>query len=185
MVSFTFFFKKSQLRSTCCLSAPLLLPGCEKINRFCQVLRLVLDPDMLLQLAKKSAVTSSATGAGAGGRGERGRERRQQQQLQKPRSPYSHVDAWKSINGRPFARWVDPSVDVWDSRFEEGGPPNAEWLELPPLAAELDRAAGVMEVGLRAVLGGRANHESETRFEDFFQYSCGSFSFNRKLLPWL
>lgn len=120
--------------------------------RFCQVLRLVLDPDMLLQLAKKSAVTTptGAGAGGAGGRGGRGRGRGQQRQQQKPRSPYSHVDAWKSINDRPFARWIDPSVDVWDARFEEGGPPNAEWLELPPLAAELDRAAGVIEVRLRA-----------------------------------
>ncbi|CAM9227953.1 unnamed protein product [Pylaiella littoralis] len=110
-----------------------------------QVLRLVLDPDMLLQLAKKSAVTSpTGGGGGRGGRG-RGRGQQQQQQQHKPRPPYSHVDAWKSINGRPFARWIDPTVDVWDTRFEGDGPPNAEWLELPPLEAELDRAAGVME----------------------------------------
>ncbi|CAN0312071.1 unnamed protein product, partial [Hapterophycus canaliculatus] len=55
-----------------------------------QVLRLVLDPDMLLQLAKKSS------------------ENRQVP----PSPPHSHVDAWKSINGRPFARWIDPFVDV-------------------------------------------------------------------------
>lgn len=111
---------------------------------------MVLDPDMLLQLAKKSAVVSPE--AGGGGRGGRGRGRGggrgggQRQQGKAPRSPYSHVDAWKSVNGRPFARWIDPSVDVWDARFEGDGPSNAEWLESPPLEAELDRAAGVMEV---------------------------------------
>eukprot|EP00752_Nemacystus_decipiens_P004634 g4228.t1 len=107
-----------------------------------QVLRLVLDPDMLLQLAKKSAVvTPPARGRGRGGAGGAGRGR----QEKAPPSPYSHVDAWKSINGRPFARWIDPSVDVRDARFGGDGPSNAEWLELPPRHSELDRAAGVME----------------------------------------
>ncbi|CAM9305075.1 unnamed protein product [Ectocarpus sp. 13 AM-2016] len=98
-----------------------------------QVLRLVLDPDMLLQFAKKTAEINAAAGHG-------------HQQKGKPQLPAaSHVDAWKSINGRPFTRWIDPSVDVWDPRFEGEGPPNAEWLQSPPLQAELDRAAGVME----------------------------------------
>ncbi|CAM9469147.1 unnamed protein product [Laminaria digitata] len=105
-----------------------------------QVLRMVLDPDMLLQLAKKSAETSPAAGGGGGGRGGRGGK------TKKPRTaPVSTVDAWKSINGRPFARWIDPTVDVYDERFGDEGPSNAEWLQLPPLEAELDRAAGVME----------------------------------------
>ncbi|CAM9483537.1 unnamed protein product [Ectocarpus fasciculatus] len=98
-----------------------------------QVLRLVLDPDMLLQFAKKTAEINAAAGHG------------QQQRGKPPRPTPSHVDAWKSINGRPFTRWIDPSVDVWDARFEGEGPPNAEWLQLPPLQAELDRAAWVME----------------------------------------
>lgn len=120
----------------------------------------MLDPDMLLQLAKRSAVISPAAGGrgrgrgrgrGGGGRGRGGEEGGRDQQgkaaaAPPPPSPYSHVDGWKSINGRPFARWIDPSVDVWDARFEGDGPSNAEWLELPPLEAELDRAAGVMEV---------------------------------------
>lgn len=112
---------------------------------------MVLDPDMLLQLAKKSAVmTQEAVGRGQGrGRG-RGAGRGRGQQEKAQRSPYSHVDAWKSINGRPFARWIDPSVDVWDARFEGEGPSNADWLESPPLEAELDRAAGVMEVCMYA-----------------------------------
>lgn len=93
---------------------------------------MVLDPDMLLQLAKRSAETSSAAGGSRGGRARQ--------------APHSTVDAWKSINGRPFARWTDPTVDVWDARFEGEGPSNAEWLALPPLEAELDRAAGMMEV---------------------------------------
>ena len=102
---------------------------------------------MLLQLAKKSAVATAAAAGGRGrGRGRGGAGGGRGQHGKAPRSPYSHVDAWKSINGRPFARWVDPSVDVWDARFEGDGPSNAEWLELPPLEAELDRAAGVMEV---------------------------------------
>lgn len=101
---------------------------------------MVLDPDMLLQLAKKSSENSPAasrsrsSGGGAAGGNT------------PPRSPHSHVDAWKSINGRPFARWIDPSVDVWEERFEGQGPSNAEWLQLPPVQAELDRAEGVMEV---------------------------------------
>lgn len=112
----------------------------------------MLDPDMLLQLAKKSAMTTMPPGGGRGrgqaGRGEGGRGARGQQGKAAP-SPYSQVDAWKSINGRPFARWTDPAVDVWDARFEGEGPPNAEWLETPPMQAELDRAAGVMEVRAR------------------------------------
>lgn len=107
---------------------------------------MVLDPDMLLQLAKTSAETSPA--ADGGGRsGGRGGGRRGRDNGKLPRAPpHSNVDAWKSINGRPFARWIDPAVDVWDARFGEDGPSNAEWLELPPVEAELSRAAGVMEV---------------------------------------
>lgn len=101
---------------------------------------MVLDPDMLLQLAKKSAETSPAAG-GDGGRRRRGGK------VKKPRTPpVSTVDAWKSINGRPFLRWIDATVDVYDARFGDEGPSNAEWLQLPPLEAELDRAAGAMEV---------------------------------------
>lgn len=101
---------------------------------------MVLDPDMLLQVAKKSAENSPAAGrgrrGGGGGGGAGG----------KSRNPHSHVDGWKSINGRPFTRWIDPAVDVWDERFEGEGPSNAEWLQQPPVQAELDRAEGVMEV---------------------------------------
>lgn len=102
---------------------------------------MVLDPDMLLQLSKKSAETSQAAGGGRGG-GRGGRDKGKT--LRTP--PRSYVDAWKSINGRPFARWINPAVDVWDDQFEGEGPSNAEWLEFPLIEAELDRAAGVMEV---------------------------------------
>lgn len=105
---------------------------------------MVLDPDMLLQLAKKTAETSPAADGGRGGRGGRGRG----QGTRLRTSPLSNVDAWKSINGRPFSRWIDPSVDVWDDRFEGEGPSNQEWLHAPVSDAELERAAGMMEVRL-------------------------------------
>lgn len=105
---------------------------------------------MLLQLAKKSAVVTSAADGRGRGRGRGGARGGRGQQGNAPRSTYSHVDAWKSINGRPFARWIDPAVDVWDARFEGEGPSNAEWLESPPMEAELDRAAGVTEVCIYA-----------------------------------
>ena len=116
---------------------------------------MVLDPDMLLQLAKKSAETSPAAGGG-GGRGGRGGKGK------KPRTPpVSTVDAWKSINGRPFARWIDPTVDVYDARFGNEGPSNAEWLQLPPLEVELDRAAGVMEVRCEFVTRHKSHPQGE------------------------
>lgn len=99
---------------------------------------MVGDPDMLLQLAKRSAETSPAADGGRRTRGSGGERQRT--------SPISSVDAWKSINGRPFIRWINPSVDIWDAAFGGEGPSNAEWLEMPPLDEELDRASAVMEV---------------------------------------
>lgn len=106
---------------------------------------MVLDPDMLLQLTKKTAETSPAAGGGRGGQGGG-----QTKQLRTP--PHSNVDAWKAINGRPFSRWIDPSVDVWDNLFEGEGPSNLEWLHAPIADAELESAAGMMEVRVCVVL---------------------------------
>lgn len=109
---------------------------------------MVLDPDMLLQLTKKTAesmkTSSGHTGNKNSRRGKRAPAAGARGSSFTP--PHSHVDAWKSINGRPFSPWIDPLVDVWDGNFGVDGPSPREWLKAPPSEAELDRAEGTMEV---------------------------------------
>lgn len=99
-----------------------------------QVRRLVVDPDMILQLTKKSAESMTAS-QGRGARSARSTP------------PYSHVDGWKSVNGRPFTPWLKSSVDVWDVELDdEIG--LAGWLHSPQSDAALDFTAIAMEVRL-------------------------------------
>lgn len=108
------------------------------------MLRLVLDPDMLQQLAKKTA--ESMTTSKPTARARRDKKSKSEGATVVRTPPFSHVDAWKSINDRPFAPWIDPSVDLWDSRFGADGPAAEDWLETPPSSEELDKAVSTMEV---------------------------------------
>lgn len=113
--------------------------------RVSQVLRLVLDPDMLQQLARKTA-ESLMTSSKPTARARRDKKSKSEGATVVRTPPFSHVDAWKSINDRPFCPWIDPSLDLWDSRFGADGPAAEDWLETPPSSEELDKAVSTMEV---------------------------------------
>lgn len=120
---------------------------------------MVLDPSMLLQLTRTSAdsVTANAEAAGNGARGGRAKERSSGAKAREPPKetrvpPHSYVDAWKSINGRPFSPWIDASVDIWDSGFGLEGPSPGKWLQMPPADSELDKAALAMDVSTFVLL---------------------------------
>lgn len=114
------------------------------------MLRLVLDPDMLRQLARRTAESiTTSTKSPKQADNDKAKENGNNMGPKIIRTPpYSHVDAWKSINRRPFSPWIDPTVDVWDARFGGDGPAPGDWLESPPSDDELGRAASTIEVCL-------------------------------------
>lgn len=93
---------------------------------------MVVDPEMLLQLAHRVAESSA--------------EAKRRSQRAGGMAPHAYVDAWKSVNGRPFAPWLDASVDVSDAE-----PPTEAWMRRPLDVAAIPGVERAMEVRLPAV----------------------------------
>ncbi|CAM9313648.1 unnamed protein product [Choristocarpus tenellus] len=112
--------------------------------------RMVLDPEMILQLVRVSA---PLTPPGS----------RTRQDISESLSPpQSYVDAWKSVNGRPFMRLSDPTVDLWGEDglgWGEGRqmPLQGEWLQTPLRDWELESSLAAIEV-VRSTWSSRGQH---------------------------